>query len=239
MKRKSTPWMDSRTILVLPVAFILVVAAIPWLTDWLETGHWPSAPREYITELVGSGVTLLLGWWILTLIWREHGDSIRYFKELETLTLTDPLTGLGNRRALERDLPIALRRAERQGDPLALLYMDVDQLKTLNDRHGHALGDETLRALGAVLRSNSRVGTDTAYRVGGDEFVMTLVTDARGADLLAERVKKDFAARSPKGSHLSLGVVAWDGRMSAGQMLDEADTRMYESRLPGWSRQRA
>lgn len=224
---------------ILPGAFLLLVAVIPWFSEWLETGRWPRTPRELTSEILGSGIILVLGWWILSLIRREQRVDLRYLKELESLTLTDPLTGLGNRRALSRDLPLALKRAERQGQPLALLYMDVDQLKHLNDRFGHAIGDETLRALGAVLRSTSRVGTDVAYRVGGDEFVMTLVTEAKGAELLAERVKGEFQARSPKESQLSLGVVAWDGRMSAGQLIDEADSRMYESRLPGWARRRA
>jgi diguanylate cyclase (GGDEF)-like protein len=228
-----------RSTLILPAAFLLVVAALPWLSDRVDTGHWPRTPREVTSEVIGSGITLVLGWWILSLLRREQRVDRHYLEELENLTLTDPLTGLGNRRALGRDLPVALKRADRQGGPLALLYMDVDQLKHINDRFGHAAGDETLRALGAVLRSCSRVGTDVAYRVGGDEFVMTLVTDGKGAELLAERVKREFHARSPRGSQLSLGVVVWDGRMSAGQLLDEADSRMYESRLPGWARRRA
>src|SRR4029453_11751120 len=113
-------------------------------------------------------------------------------------------------RALERDLPLALSRASRQGEPLALLFMDVDHLKLLNDRLGHAVGDETLRAAGAVLRSCSRLGTDVAYRVGGDEFVMMVVSDPGGAHALGERVVREFQGRSPQRSRLSLGVVEWD-----------------------------
>jgi diguanylate cyclase (GGDEF)-like protein len=239
MTKKSARGMSSRTTLVLPVASILALALLPWITDWMDTGHWPRSPREFITELIGSAITLVLGWWILSLIRREQREARRYLVELEQLTLTDPLTGLGNRRALERDLDLGMRRADRLGNPLALLYMDVDQFKGLNDRHGHALGDETLRVLGAVLRSNSRSGTDAAYRVGGDEFVMVLAAEAGGADLIAERVRREFRNRSPKNSNLSLGVVVWDGRMSASRLLDEADTRMYESRLPGWAQRRA
>ena len=238
MEPKSPRAIPSRTLLVVPAAFILLVALTPWVTDRIETGHWPESSRELVTELIGTGITLVLGWWILSLTRREQRDTARYFEELERLTLTDPLTGLGNRRALERDLEPALRRADRHEGPLALLYMDVDQLKALNDRFGHGVGDETLRVLGAVLRSNSRLGTDAAYRVGGDEFVMTLTTDGGGAEVLAERIKREFRSRSPKASHLSLGVVVWDGHMAAGQLLDEADARMYESRRPGWTDRR-
>ena len=93
-----------------------------------------------------------------------------------------------------------LSRSKRMGEPLALLYMDVDGLKRLNDRYGHAAGDETLRTLGAVLRSSSRLGTDTAYRVGGDEFVMVISAARPGADAIAKRVVANFTERSPRGS---------------------------------------
>src|SRR5213593_4436775 len=128
----------SRRLLLLPAAFILLVAALPWFTDYLEAGRWPHAPREFMTEIIGSGVTLALGWWILTLVRREQRYTLRHLEELERLTLTDPLTGLGNRRALERDLALALSRSDRLEEPIALLYMDIDHFKLLNDRFVHA-----------------------------------------------------------------------------------------------------
>src|SRR5436190_1514880 len=122
--------------------------------------------------------------------------------------------------------------------PLALLYMDIDHFKEINDKSGHAVGDETLRVLGAVLRSCSRVGTDVAYRVGGDEFVMILVADRDGAEVVARRATRDFLQRSPRHSNLSYGVVVWDRRASAASLLDEADSRMYQSRFGStWARQ--
>jgi len=234
MRSNRSHGITSRRLLVLPAIFILLFALLPWVTDRLESGSWPRSPREFVTEVIGSAVALVLGWWIVSLIRREQRNTTRHLRELEQLTLTDPLTGLGNRRALERDLVVALRRSDRLGDRLALLYMDVDHFKQLNDRFGHAMGDETLRVLGAVLRSCSRLGTDTAYRVGGDELVMTLVADSRGAERLARRIKAEFHLRSPKGSQLSLGAVIWDGRSAAGDLIDMADRRMYESRRPGW-----
>lgn len=229
----------SPRLLVLPIVFILLVTAFPWLADRLETGHWPREPRELTTELTLTSLTLLLGWWIISLVRREQRYTMRHLRELERLTLTDPLTGLGNRRALERDLPIALRRSERTEDSVALLFMDVDHFKELNDRFGHATGDETLRELGAVLRSNSRLGSDTAYRVGGDEFVMVLMADRAGAEALGDRVIREFAQRSPRGSRVSLGVVVWDGQASAAQLLDQADSRMYQHKGTGWTARRA
>jgi diguanylate cyclase (GGDEF)-like protein len=221
----------SRRLLIVPAVFILLVAAVPWLAEYYEQGGWPRGARAFTGEIIVSGLTLLLGWWIITLIRREQRDTVRHLAELERLTLTDPLTGLGNRRALERDLPRALRLSERIDVPLALLFMDIDHFKQINDHNGHAVGDDTLRVLGAVLRSCSRAGTDIAYRVGGDEFVMTLVTDRPGADVVAQRAVQDFFQRSPRHSSLSFGVVVWDGKASAAVLLDQADTRMYQSRF--------
>jgi diguanylate cyclase (GGDEF)-like protein len=215
---------------MLPALFLLLMAAMPWVGSFLEEGHWPRDVRGLLREGTVTAVILWLGWWILRLIRRDHITTQRHLDDLERLTLTDPLSGLANRRALERDLPIAMRRSGRQGEPLAMLYLDIDHFKELNDRFGHGVGDETLRALGAVLRSCSRVGTDVAYRVGGDEFVMMVVADRGGAELLARRIEHRFRDRSPKHSTLSLGVVVWDGRSNASQFIDQADVRMYSTR---------
>jgi diguanylate cyclase (GGDEF)-like protein len=111
--------------------------------------------------------------------------------------------------------------------------MDVDDLKIVNDRFGHAAGDETLRVVGNVARSCSREGTDSGYRVGGDEFVLVLLAGRAGAEVLARRIQQGFHGRSPFESHLSTGVVEWDGAMSAGELINEADRRMYQNKHIG------
>jgi len=224
----------SRRLLTLPAAFILLLAVLPWLGDWLENEGWPPTARAFTTEVLGSGVALGLGWWILALIRREQRYTMRHLAELERLTLTDPLTGLANRRALERDLPLALSRSDRLGEPLSILYMDINHFKELNDRYGHRAGDETLKSLGAVLRSTSRIGTDTAYRVGGDELVMTMIADRTGGERLGERVAREFERRSPRRSTVSMGVMEWDRHSTAADLLDLADNRMYQNKLGSW-----
>jgi len=217
-------------VLIVPALIVLVMAAIPWIGDWAgRLGH-PTIARELVGEVLGSFVILVLGAWILRLIHREQVFTQRHLHDLERLTLTDPLTGLANRRALEHDLHLALRRSERLQEPLALLYMDVDRFKQLNDRFGHGVGDETLRMLGAVLRSCSRSGTDVAYRVGGDEFVMVAVADQAGADMLAQRLTRDFQERSPRHSTVSLGITIWDGRAGVQDVLGQADQQMYRAK---------
>jgi diguanylate cyclase (GGDEF)-like protein len=209
---------------------LAVLAAVPWVLDFLERELGPGL--GHFRGLLDSVVTVALGLWILYMIRREHRLTHRHLHQLEALSLTDPLTGLGNRRAFERDLRLALHRARRTSEPVALLYMDVNGLKRLNDRHGHRAGDETLRCLGAVLRSESRTGVDSGFRVGGDEFVMVLAADRPGAEALASRLARAFRERSPHGSSLSAGVVLWNGEARLQQFLDEADRRMYRAKHP-------
>ena len=224
--------LDARRVLLLPAVLLALLVALPWIMDVVER-QWPLSELHYLREVMDSSITLLLGIWVLTLIRREHQVARQHLGELEQLSLTDPLTGLGNRRALEREIEVRLHRSRRSGEPLALLYMDVDGLKRLNDRFGHAVGDETLRCLGSVLRSSSRLGTDVGYRVGGDEFVMLLSADRNGAETIAGRISLAFPERSPRVSRVSWGVVVWDGQASASELLDQADNRMYRDKHPG------
>jgi len=119
---------------------------------------------------------------------------IRRFESLQALVqseaLTDPLTGLANRRALERDFPSYQALAHREGLHLALSLWDLDRLKAVNDREGHAAGDAYLRRFAKTLREEVRVG-DAIYRLGGDEFV-GLHPGLRDGASLEERVKGRF-----------------------------------------------
>ena len=108
--------------------------------------------------------------------------------------------------------------------------MDVDGLKEVNDRFGHAAGDDTLRAVGNAVRQCSREGTDSGFRVGGDEFVLIVLAGQRGAELLASRIDESFQARSPHESRLAQGVVEWDAAMSASELINEADRHMYRNK---------
>lgn len=223
--------LSSRRLLLPPAVLLVLLAGLPWVLELLESAWFPQL--RHLRELFDSGITLILGAWVLTLLNREHRVARLHLEELERLSLTDPLTGLGNRRSFERDLELRLSRSRRLGEALALLYMDVDGLKRLNDRYGHAIGDETLRCLSAVLRSSSRLGLDTAYRVGGDEFVMVLSADRAGAESIAGRIALSFPERSPYATKVSMGVVVWNGQASVADLLDEADTRMYRDKHTG------
>lgn len=216
---------------LLPLSLaVLALASLPWLTAKYESGEWTRSSRETWASSVASGIAIAFGVWIIVLLRRERETASRHLADLEALTLTDPLTGLGNRRALERELARTMLRSRRLDHPLALLYMDVDDLKQVNDRFGHAAGDDTLRAAAHAVRQCSRDGTDSGYRVGGDEFVLIVLAERVGAEILAQRIADTFHEHSRHGSRVSLGVVEWDGAMTAGELLNEADRQMYRSK---------
>lgn len=144
--------------------------------------------------------------------------------KLETEAYTDPLTGLRNRRALERDLRRELRRADRYRRPVTVVVLDVDGLKVVNDRDGHLAGDLLLKGLTACFLEGLRQ-TDIAYRMGGDEFAMILPeTDAPDAHMLLQRI----AERAPSFSWGTASVPI-DGDDPVG-LLDLADQRLYARR---------
>lgn len=229
--RQSSSPTSSRRALLTPAILLALLVTLPWALIPIQQ-RWRVAENRYLQAAIDSAMTAVLAGWVLRLIVRDRKRVRRHLVDLERLSLTDPLTGLGNRRALERDLDLAQRRSHRLGQPLALLYLDVDGLKWLNDQFGHAVGDETLRSLGSVLRSSARLGLDCTYRVGGDEFVMVLTTDRAGAERVSKRVAAAFHDRSPRRSRVSMGVVVWDENASAADLIAQADSRMYRHKHP-------
>lgn len=159
--------------------------------------------------------------------------------ELAGLATTDPLTALANHRALASIIDAELARARRYERGCALLFMDIDHFKELNDACGHAAGDRALRELGELVNKVLR-SIDTLGRWGGEEFVVVLPEiDAGQAMTIAERIRKTIAAHRFEvagGSHLtvSLGVASYphDGGTRSG-LLDAADRAMYAAKWLG------
>jgi diguanylate cyclase (GGDEF)-like protein len=120
---------------------------------------------------------------------REGQRLRRRALEMGRLALTDPLTGLANRRAIEQDAEYEIRRRNRQPGPMAIGLVDADHFKEVNTRHLHSGGDQALIGLARTLSSSART-TDRVGRVGGEEFlVIAPQTDAAGAEVLAERLR--------------------------------------------------
>jgi diguanylate cyclase (GGDEF)-like protein/PAS domain S-box-containing protein len=155
---------------------------------------------------------------------RKHAEE-----KVQLLAVTDPLTGLGNYRRLVEALDAEVKRTGRTGRPFAVLLLDLDQLKKINDRYGHLIGSQALCRLADVLRVHCRA-IDTAARYGGDEFVVILPeTTAMAAKLVASRIRSRLAADSlePRLS-ASIGVAVYpqDGE-TIEALLRTADRELY------------
>jgi diguanylate cyclase (GGDEF)-like protein len=165
------------------------------------------------------------------------------FRRVATQASTDSLTGLANRRMFDEELALEWRRADRVGDSLALVLLDLDDFKRVNDTHGHQAGDAVLRAVGEVLGSGVRQ-VDLAGRYGGEEFALILPeTDLAGAQRLAERLRvalENTATEIPSGERLTTTAsfgVAVKGEFGAAELLvAAADEKLYAAKRGGKNR---
>ncbi len=165
--------------------------------------------------------------------------------QLEDLSVTDALTGLANRRRLMTRLEEEVQRARRFRTPLSVVMIDIDHFKQVNDTHGHAMGDEVLRNIGALLKAGVRA-TDLAARYGGEELTLILPhTDAPGAFQVAEALRQKFAELEHHLDGISLsktasmGVATRDGQTevpSAEELLKHADEALYRAKQSGRNR---
>jgi diguanylate cyclase (GGDEF)-like protein len=162
-------------------------------------------------------------------------EQVEMREQLRGQANVDELTGLGNLRFLHTRLRLEQSRSERYGTPLAMLMIDVDKLKSINDQHGHAAGSQSLAAIGRVLREEIRE-TDVAVRYGGDEFVVMLPhatsSDAmRFAGRVLDHVRKlelgDWTVT------VSIGVASLSGAQPADALLEAADAEAYRAKRQG------
>jgi len=163
---------------------------------------------------------------------------------LAELALTDSLTGLPNRRAIEAWAERQLRGAARHGFPFWVVITDLDRFKNVNDTHGHDAGDMVLKKFAEILKANTRI-SDISGRIGGEEFLQVLThTDELNMRLVVERIRAQFASEKflVNGAVVmvtaSFGVAGFCGKKppTFAQLLRQADSALYRSKNGGRNR---
>jgi len=193
-----------------------------------------------VQEVAGQAGTYLYVTLSTALVFSTFGYVLgRQSDRLQEMARTDPLTSLLNRRAFHERFEEEFARAVRYRLSLSLLLLDLDALKSLNDREGHRQGDAALRGTARALRVGSRI-TDITARWGGDEFVVLAPNTARDeAVRLADRIRGAVAAEDLAGLTVSIGVTTLDpGCPLPGPeaLMSEADGALYVAKKLGRNR---
>ena len=198
---------------------------------WILVVRDPNTPNLALPLLLaGVGISLAALLTTLILSWSRN----ERMQELQRQASLDSLTGLKNRRRFEEDLRVAMARGRRDGSTGAVLMLDLDRFKEVNDTHGHQAGDRMIQEIAAVLRDRTRE-SDVLARIGGDEFAIVLprCTPAE-ARVVAESVAQAIAEHRSGDERLapitaSVGVAMFgeDPRTSIETVISEADTAMY------------
>jgi diguanylate cyclase len=197
---------------------------VPFVTDLIETGAWPDSPRALITEVV-----------LAIVIWSLVHHVCRDILEMARMARVDALTGLWNRRAFLEVLQDECVRSTRSGESLTLVYLDLDEFKKVNDRWGHAAGDQLLQHIASVLQGTVRAHVDRCFRLGGDEFAVllptaTVVETRRVLVRVRDRTRLPGAPWDVAGIGVSCGIVEHAAGEDADAFVRRADREMYRQK---------
>jgi diguanylate cyclase (GGDEF)-like protein len=218
--------------------WLYILVLVPWIQNLAELGQVQVHPYELLVKAVLSAC-IALGVGVLI---RQNRKIDGLNHEVERLSITDDLTGLYNFRHLQEELVKEVERSGRTERPLSLVFYDVDNLKEINDRWGHQAGSRILRSMGGLLPSVVRKNMDSAFRWGGDEFVIMLPeTDRDGAFLVAERLRRmveDNRIPEIQEYHvtISVGVATLHPGESPAVFLQRVDMALYEAKRSGKNR---
>jgi len=191
-----------------------------------------------VNVFLGSGAAA--GVILAALSERLARRTFRLELELEVLATRDSLTGVNNRRSFMQQAEHELERTRRNGRPVSLLMLDIDRFKSINDTHGHPMGDEVIRTLARTCQGALR-SVDVLGRLGGEEFAIVLPeTHAEGALRVAERLRQLIAETSvplEAGGALtftvSMGVAEWRPGEGLDHLLSRGDQALYAAKNTG------
>lgn len=211
-----------------------VGAMLPWRTDDNDMYH-----SVWMTVLSFEALLFTISIAFILLAMAKERTEHRY----KTASLIDPLTGIANRRAFLEDGEAQLRRQLNDPRPTAVMLLDLDNFKTINDRFGHAMGDRVLQ-LFAEIGSSCMHRLDVFGRLGGEEFAIVLVNATRERALaVAEEIRSSFADATrevdgkPVGGTVSIGmVISYDAVLDLSALLAQADHALYRAKDNGRNR---
>ncbi len=225
---------------------LLVALVAPGLSPWLA-GVFGTASRPVLAGFaVAFALAIFLVAWLTREVVRPAEDLAasrrdwgRLYESARSHALEDSLTGLANHRAFQEEFERQLAISLRYGSSLALILIDLDDFKTVNDSAGHAVGDDLLAEAGRILRGQVRA-SDRVFRIGGDEFAVLLPhADADGAGLVANRLliaclEPRQGSAFPRGFAFSAGITAAPafGR-TRDQLFAQADEALYRAKRDG------
>jgi len=202
---------------------------------WLLVVKDPGGPDLTLPIALGAlGIALAVLLGVLIVVWSRN----ERIQELERQASQDALTGLNNRRRFEEDLRTAMARGRRDGTTGALLMLDLDEFKRVNDSQGHPAGDQVIKEVAEVLRRRTRV-SDALARLGGDEFAVSLHRCSRSeATLVGEAIAdavRDHRADgvAPVTASVGIAIFGEDPRTSVASVVSEADAAMYAAKDAG------
>ncbi|WP_444924104.1 diguanylate cyclase [Microbulbifer sp. DLAB2-AF] len=216
------------------VEMLAIMAAIGLMVQRLRLQK-DRAEKKYLQQLEVSKIDLEE----LVQSRTRELETAKARAELEART--DPLTGIHNRRSFFEEANLLLKLAQRKQIPLGILMLDIDRFKSINDRHGHLIGDQALCATARVIAQHVRE-VDVFGRIGGEEFALLVSADGPGTLAVAERIHEDIAkimiksALGPVQFTASIGVAQLQGERDVLELLQHADSALYRAKRTGRNR---
>ncbi|WP_444903227.1 diguanylate cyclase [Microbulbifer sp. CnH-101-E] len=216
------------------VEMLAIMAAIGLMVQRLRLQK-DRAEKKYLQQLEVSKIDLEE----LVQSRTRELEAAKARAELEART--DPLTGIHNRRSFFEESNLLLKLAQRKQIPLGILMLDIDRFKSINDRHGHLIGDQALCATARVIAQHVRE-VDVFGRIGGEEFALLVSADGPGTLAVAKRIHEDIAkimiksALGPVQFTASIGVAQLQGERDVLELLQHADNALYRAKRTGRNR---
>lgn len=228
----------------IPIIMLTAMDSIAQKVQGLEAGadDYLAKPYDEI-ELSARVYAALRTKFLRDELSHKNEELKAMLKKVEALSITDPLTGLFNRRRFEDVLEPEFRRAVRYKSPLSCMMMDIDHFKSVNDTYGHSVGDTVIKDIALIIQQSVRE-VDTASRWGGEEFIVLTPMTPKAVALppahriLAAVAEKVFAGMGDKKVTISIGIadLSSPGIDSAEKLVQAADEALYEAKKKGRNR---